>query len=88
DNDVVEVTCHVSSEGIRPVAVTEVPPQCDILIRLIKNYERLTVEAVKTGSLSCAARALMLHPLVSSWSLAKELLEDYDGAYAGLLGKE
>ena len=88
DNDVVEVTCHVSSEGIRPVAVTEVPPQCDILIRLIKNYERLTVEAVKTGSLLCAARALMLHPLVSSWSLAKELLEDYDRAYAGLLGKE
>lgn len=88
DSDVVEATCHVSSKGIYPVTVTEVPPQCDILMRLIKDYERLTVEAVRTGSLTCAARALMLHPLVSSWSLSKELLADYDKAYGGLFGKE
>lgn len=88
DNDVVEVTCHVSAEGICPVPVAVVPPQCDILMRLLKNYERLTVEAVKKGSYACAAQALMLHPLVNSWSLAGELLEAYDKAYGGLFGKE
>ena len=61
---------------------------CDILMRLLKNYERLTVEAVKKGSYACAAQALMLHPLVNSWSLAGELLEAYDKAYGGLFGKE
>ena len=57
-------------------------------MRLIKNYECLTVEAVRKGSYEYAAQALMLHPLVNSWSLARELLEAYDKAYGGLFGKE
>ena len=88
DSDVVEVTCRVSSEGICPVPAVRVPRQCDILMRLIKNYECLTVEAVRKGSYEYAAQALMLHPLVNSWSLAGELLEAYDKAYGGLFGKE
>ena len=84
EHDVVEVTCHVSAAGIRPVPVAQVPEQCDILIRLIKNYERLSVEAANTGSRETAARALMLHPLISSWSLAKELVEAYDRQYQGM----
>lgn len=84
DGDVVEVTCHVSDQGIIPVRIEEVPEQCDILIRLIKNYEKLSVEAVRTASEETAVRALMLHPLVSSYSLARELVEDYGKAYGGL----
>ena len=54
---------------------------CELYIRLIKRYERLTVEAVRTHDAHLAVEALMLHPLVNSYSLARKLLADYDRAY-------
>ena len=64
DEDVIETTCLVSKDGIQPVKVKEVPEHCYLLIRLIKMYEKLTVEAVKNHSKETAVQALMLHPLV------------------------
>ncbi len=84
DEDVVEMTCQVSKEGIHPVHVTNVPEDCMVLIRTIKQYERLTVQAVRERSGELAVRALMLHPLINSYSLAKKLVEEYDKAYGGL----
>ena len=81
DEDVVEVTCKVSKNGIEPVKVTDVPEDCMVLIRLIKNYENLVVKAIEEDSRETAIRALMQHPLISSYSLAKKLLEDYETAY-------
>ncbi|MGN0801723.1 MAG: 6-phospho-beta-glucosidase [Candidatus Faecivicinus sp.] len=81
DEDVVEVTCSVSKNGIAPVKQTEIPEMCELYIRLIKRYERLTVEAVRDHSEDKAVEALMLHPLVNSWSLAKKLIADYNEAY-------
>ena len=87
-DDVVEVTCRVSKNGIEPVKQKTVPPMCELLIRLIKRYERLTVEAVMDGDEELAVEALMLHPLVNSYSLAKKLIADYDEAYGGpMLGR-
>ncbi|MBQ8159777.1 MAG: glycoside hydrolase [Clostridia bacterium] len=83
DEDVVEMTCFVSEGGIRPVGQTEVPDMCETYIRLIKRYERLTVEAVREGSREKAIQALMIHPLVNSWSLARDLVDDYEKAYGG-----
>ncbi len=54
------------------------------MIRLIKMYEKLTVEAVKTQSRETAIRALTLHPLVNSYSLAKQLVDRYDEVYGGI----
>ena len=81
DDDVVEVTCEVSRRGIRPVKPSAVPPMCEMYIRLIKRYERLTVQAVRDGDEKLAVEALMLHPLVNSYSLSRKLLDDYDRAY-------
>ena len=81
DEDVVEVTCNVSKNGIAPVKQTEIPAMCELYIRLIKHYERLTVEAVREGSEDKAVTALMTHPLINSYSLAKKLIEDYNEAY-------
>lgn len=50
-------------------------------IRLIKHYERLTVEAVRDHSEDRAVEALMLHPLINSYSLARMLIADYNDAY-------
>lgn len=81
DDDVVEVTCNVSQNGIAPVKQEAIPPMCELYIRLIKHYERLTVKAVEEGNEECAIEALMTHPLVSSYSLAKKLIADYNAAY-------
>lgn len=86
DQDVIETTCRVSKDGIYPVRIHEVPEDCYLLIRLIKMYEKLTVEAVKTHSRETAVKALMLHPLVNSYSLAKQLVDRYDEAYGGIFG--
>ena len=46
-DDVVEVTCNVvAGRDIAPLAQTAVHDMCELYIRLIKRYERLTVEAV------------------------------------------
>ena len=84
DEDVIETTCLVSKDGIHPVRVEEVPEHCYLLIRLIKMYEKLTVEAVKNQSKETAVQALMLHPLVNSYSLAKQLVDKYDEVYGGI----
>ena len=84
DEDVIETTCLVSKDGIQPVKVKEVPEHCYLLIRLIKMYEKLTVEAVKNHSKETAVQALMLHPLVNSYSLAKQLVNKYDEVYGGI----
>jgi len=84
DQDVIETTCLVSKAGICPVKIEEVPEDCYLLIRLIKMYEKLTIEAAKTQSRETAIRALTLHPLVNSYSLAKQLVDRYDEAYGGM----
>lgn len=81
DDDVVEVTCNVSERGIEAVKQASVPEMCELYIRLIKRYERLTVEAVRDNCAQKAVEALMMHPLVNSWSLAKKLMADYAEAY-------
>ena len=50
-------------------------------------YEKETVEAVQEQSEEKAVQALMLHPLVNSYSLAKELVAAYSQAYGGLFHK-
>ena len=84
DEDVIEVTCKVSKNGIEPVTIGEVPEHCNILIHAIKFYEKCTVEAIKTNSKEKAIEALTLHPLINSYSLAKKLVEKYDKAYGGI----
>ncbi len=84
DEDVIEVTCKVSKAGIKPVPIGEVPESNYLLIRFIKLYEKLTVQAIKTKSKEKAVQALTLHPLINSYSLAKELVGKYDEAYGGI----
>ena len=45
-----KLPCHVDETGIHPVRVEEVPEHCYLLMRLIKMYEKETVEAVQEQS--------------------------------------
>ncbi|UVI28916.1 family 4 glycosyl hydrolase [Paenibacillus spongiae] len=87
DDDVVEVSCVVDGNGAKPVKIGEVPENMYLLMKTVKRFERLTVEAVRHQSRELAVEALMVHPLVSSYSLAKVLVDDYMKAYRELLGE-
>ena len=77
DDDVVEVNCHVRNGLVRPFAVGSIPDHALGLMKRVKAYERLTIEAAVEGSYSKAVKALALHPLVPSYEVGKSILDDY-----------
>ena len=86
-DDVVEVSCTVADHSIQPLPVGAVPEAQELLMRQVKRYERLTVEAVRTRSRETAICALMAHPLVLSYSLAKTLVDEYLEVHAPYVGE-
>ena len=77
DTDVVEVTCTLKDGECIPHKI-ENPGELQMeLIRRVKIYERLASEALRTKSISKAVDCLMVHPLVNSYSLAQELVQEY-----------
>jgi 6-phospho-beta-glucosidase len=77
DEDVVEVPCWVDRNLIRPLALGTVPDHALGLMKQVKAYERLTLEAALTGSYPKALAALSLHPLVPTHPAAKAILDEY-----------
>ncbi len=76
-DDVVEIPAMVSRNSIAPVKVGQVPDHCLGLMKTIKAYERMTVQAAIESSYSKAIQALMMHPLVHDRQLAKKVLDGY-----------
>lgn len=79
--DVVEVAASISAHGAAPLAVGPIPDHCLGLMKQVKAFERLTIEAVRQGSLALARTALALHPLVADEAAAEILLEAYRAAH-------
>ena len=74
---VVEVPSVVGRAGPVPLAAGDVPVHARALIELMKEVERTTIDAALTGSTALAVKALALHPLVPSVSVAREILDGY-----------
>jgi 6-phospho-beta-glucosidase len=77
ENDIVETTCLVGNGIIRPFAVGEIPDADLGLMKSVKAYEKLTVQAAVKDSYALALEALSLHPLVPGYAIAKSILDDY-----------
>lgn len=79
DEDVVEITCAVGKDGAVPMTFREeeIDPSCLALMKTVKRYEKLTVEAVRENSRAAAVEALTIHPLVQDYGLARQLVEQY-----------
>ena len=77
DDDVVEVTCHVSKDGCVPHKIDSPGTIPMELCRRVKLYERYASEAIRKKSRSAAVKCLFVHPLVNSWSLAEKLVDEY-----------
>ncbi|WP_433324103.1 hypothetical protein [Spirillospora sp. CA-294931] len=86
-SDVAEISVVADAEGIRPLPIGEVPEPQAGLIRQVKTFERLTVQAIRDRSRTQAVRALMAHPLVLSYSRSAALVDDYLAGHRDHVGE-
>ncbi len=84
-DDVVEVSCVIDRDGVRPVVVGAVPDSQQALISSVKRYERAASKAILSRSRDLAIDALMVHPMVLSYSRARGLVDDYLRAHGSWL---
>lgn len=86
-DDVVEITCRIGKDGASPVKIGKIPDIQMALIKQVKLYERLTVRAIKGKNIHTAIEALMVHPLVNSYSISKKLVSEYLKAHEEYIGQ-
>jgi 6-phospho-beta-glucosidase len=79
---VVEVPATVDSGGARARACAPFDEHQLGLVSSVRAVETATLEAAATGSRSAALRALSVHPLVDSASVARRLLDGYVAGHA------
>lgn len=72
----VEVSCIITNEGPKPIAMGGMPVAVSGLVQQIKSFERLAAEAAVTGSYHTALLAMAINPLVPSDSTAKQILDE------------
>jgi 6-phospho-beta-glucosidase len=87
DDVVVEVSAVIGPNGPEPVAVPPLRADMDALIRLVKDFELLTVQAAVDGDEEAALRALVTNPLGPAMSNATEVWAALQEANAGWLGR-
>lgn len=76
DDSAVEVSCVITKEGPRPLAMGKLPLQVTGLVQEIKNFEKLVIDAAVTGDYHTALMAMSMNPLVPSDKMAKILLDE------------
>lgn len=79
DNDVVEITCDITSNSCTPhrFAVQDIPAGNLELIRRVKYYERMAARGIVNRSKEDIVECLTMHPLVNSYSIAKDIADQY-----------
>jgi 6-phospho-beta-glucosidase len=86
DDDIVEVSCWINGQGPAPITIGSIPESQYLLMRDIKRYERLAVQAILNRSRKLATEALAAHPLVGSYPLSKKLVSEFLDAHREITG--
>lgn len=81
---IVEVPSVVDGRGARPHPAAPFDAHQLGLVSALRAVEDAVVEAATTGSRDAALRALTVHPLVDSATVARRLLEGYEAAHPQL----
>ncbi|MGA4669147.1 6-phospho-beta-glucosidase [Propionibacteriaceae bacterium Y1923] len=76
DDDVIEVPCRVDGDGVHPLPVDDLWPHARGIVTNAKYVENTTITAALTRSRRHALLALLHHPLVASYPLACQVLDD------------
>lgn len=72
----VEVSCVITKDGPKPLAMGDLPVQVRGLVQQIKSFERVAAEAAVTGDYNKALLAMTINPLVPSDTVAKQILDE------------
>jgi 6-phospho-beta-glucosidase len=75
DDDVVEIPARIDRDGAHGLPLAPLAPEMLGLVQHAKAYERLAIEAAKTGDRAIALKALMTNPLVDDYPTAAPLLD-------------
>jgi 6-phospho-beta-glucosidase len=75
EDDVVEVPARVYPDRIAPIEQEPLAPELLGLVQHVAAYERLAVEAALSSDPADVRKALLAHPLIGQWDVAKELTE-------------
>jgi len=87
DSDTVEIPAIVGKDWVHALSVGSIPDQCLGLMKQVKAYEKLTIEAAVEGSFEKALHALTIHPLVQDETIARCILIEYIQSHGGLFPK-
>jgi len=71
---VVEIPARIDATGATPLPLAPLAPELRGLVQSVKAYEELAVEAALTGDRTVAVKALLAHPLVGRYELARDLV--------------
>jgi 6-phospho-beta-glucosidase len=85
-DDVVEVPCEISAEGVKPVHVGRLPESVQGLVLAVKAYERSAIRAVIEKSWPVALLALLEYPIIGQWEIAESLRKLWTTADQEYLG--
>jgi 6-phospho-beta-glucosidase len=87
DDVVVEVGARIDRDGAHPIPVAPLRADVDALVRTVKDFELLTVEAAVHGDEQAALLALVTNPLGPPAHAAPALWKRLREVHAGLLGR-
>lgn len=87
NDSAVEVSCIITKDGPKPIAVGDIPVPVRGLVQTIKSFERTAVESAVEGSYDKAILALTINPLVGSDKLAKQIVDEMMEAHKKYLPK-
>ena len=71
---VVEIPARIDRTGAHPLPLVSLQPELRGLVQAVKAYEDLAVAAAIHGDRAMAEKALLAHPLVGRFSVARPLL--------------
>ena len=71
---VVEIPARIDRTGAHPLPLAPLQPELRGLVQAVKAYEDLAVAAAIHGDRAAAEKALLAHPLVGGFSVARPLL--------------
>jgi len=73
-SSVVELPARIDANGATPLPLAQLAPELRGLVLAVKAYEDLAIEAALTGDRTVAVKALLAHPLVGRFELARDLV--------------
>ena len=85
DDDVVEITCDIRSDGAHPVRIGAIDEFQLQQIKRLKYFERCTIRAILEDDRDAAVKGLALHPLVNDFELAETLTDIFFDKYADFI---